>query len=124
MQITEGLSGGTVVLGAEIAFKFTLKNPADADKFVFTQNGKRLNSEVVTNETETYILVTTYAYGITETVSYTATISDEVTYSGSYNLKAYYDYAVSEEMHDVIAILEALWHYSESAEAYKVSVNS
>lgn len=122
VNTTEGLASATVVLGAEVAFKFTPADPADADKFVFTQNGRALKSEIVTEDGKTYILVTTYAYGITDTVSYTAQISDNVTYSGSFNLKAYYDYAVGQSMTDVAEMVRALWQYSESAEAYRASV--
>ncbi len=122
VNTAEGLHDVTVVLGAEIAFKFTPSNPADADKFVFKQNGKTLKSEVVTTDTETYILVTTYAYGITETLSYTANVSADTTYSGSFNLKAYYDYAASKGMEDVVTVLEALWNYSDSAESYRASI--
>ena len=122
VNTTEGLASATVVLGAEVAFKFTPADPTDADKFVFTQNGRALKSEIVTENGKTYILVTTYAYGITDTVSYTAHISDNVTYSGSFNLKAYYDYAVGQSMTDVAEMVRALWQYSESAEAYRASV--
>lgn len=122
VNTTEGLSDVTVVLGAEVAFKFIPEDPSDADKFVFTQNGRALKSEVVTTDTETYILVTTFAYGITDTVSYTAKVSDTVTYTGSFNLKAYYDYVSGEGMSDVVAILDALWQYSKSAESYRASV--
>ena len=122
VNTTEGLASATVVLGAEVAFKFTPADPADADKFVFTQNGRALKSEIVTENGKTYILVTTYAYGITDTVSYTAQISDNVTYSGSFNLKAYYDYAVGQSMTDVAEMVRALWQYSESAEVYRASV--
>ena len=122
VNTTEGLASATVVLGAEVAFKFTPADPADADKFVFTQNGRTLKSEIVTENGKTYILVTTYAYGITDTVSYTAQISDNVTYSGSFNLKAYYDYAVGQSMTEVAEMVRALWQYSESAEVYRASV--
>ena len=122
VNVTEGLDSAAVVLGAEVAFKFTPNDSADAERFVFTQNGKKLKSEIITDGEKTYILVTTYAYGITDTVSYTAKISDDVTYSGSFNLKAYYDYAVKEGMTDVCEMLRALWQYSESAESFRASV--
>ena len=122
VNTTEGLSAVTVVLGSEISFKFVPTDKNDADKFVFTQNERVLKSEIVSTENETYILVTTYAYGITDVVSYTAKVSDETTYTGSFNLKAYYDYATERGMNDVVDILEALWQYSKSAEAYRAAV--
>ena len=124
VNVTEGLSAATVVLGSKVAFKFTPADPADAESFIFTQGGRVLESETVVEDGKTYILVTTYAYGITDTVSYTARVSDSVTYNGSFNLKAYYDYVVEEGMTDAAYMVRALWQYSESAEAYRASVVS
>ena len=72
-----------------------------------------------------YIYVKTYAYGIRDTVTYTATLGG-VEVKGEYNLKSYYDYVSGEgsASADLISLVEALWQYSESASAYRDYVNA
>ena len=71
-----------------------------------------------------YIYVKTYAFGITDTVTYTATLGG-VEVKGEYNLKAYYDYmsGEGEGTGALITLIERLWQYSESASAYRDYVN-
>lgn len=113
------LADSKLELGAEISFVFTPENSADADKYVFTQNGAVLKSEVVKDAEKNVIIVKTYAYRVTDTISYRAEIDENTVYEGSYNLKAYYDYLVSENETDAAKVLEALYRYSVSARAYR-----
>ena len=114
----EGLSKATVSLGAKISFVFYPTE--DAEKYTFTIGGAKLETEIAEGG---YIIVTTYAYAIKETVEYTVEGTD---ISGSYNLKAYYDYMVGEGngSAELIALVERLFKYSESCEAYRNEVNS
>ncbi len=121
--VNDSTSGGLVdaklELGAEISFVFTPQNPADADKYVFTQNGSVLKSEVLRDSEKTYIVVKTYAYRVTDTISYRAEIDKDTVYEGSYNLKSYYDYLVSKNETTAVNAVLALYKYSVSAKAYR-----
>ena len=114
----EGLSKATVALGAKISFVFYPTE--DAEKYSFTMNGAKLETKIAEGG---YIIVTTYAYAIKETVEYTVEGTD---ISGSYNLKAYYEYMVGEGngSAELIALVERLFKYSESCESYRNEVNS
>ena len=114
----EGLSKATVSLGAKISFVFY---PTEAaEKYTFTIGGAKLETEIAEGG---YIIVTTYAYAIKDTVKYTVEGTD---ISGSYNLKAYYDYMSGEGngSAELIALVERLFKYSESCEDYRNEVNS
>ena len=109
-----GLSKATVSLGAKIAFVFYPTE--DAEKYTFTMGGARLETEIKDNGA--YIIVSTYAYAVRETVEYTVAGTD---IKGSYNLKAYYDYMSGEGngSAELISLVERLFKYSESAELYR-----
>jgi hypothetical protein len=113
----EGLSKATVSLGAKISFVFYPTE--DAEKYTFTIGGAKLETEIQ----DGYIIVTTYAYAIKDTVEYTVEGTD---ISGSYNLKAYYDYMAGEGngSEELLALVERLFKYSESCEDYRNEVNS
>ena len=115
----EGLFKATVSLGAKISFVFYPTE--DAEKYTFTMGGAKLETEVKADGA--YIVVTTYAYAVRETVEYTVEGTD---ISGSYNLKAYYEYMAGEGngSDELIALVERLFKYSESCEAYRNEVNS
>ena len=115
----EGLSKATVSLGAKISFVFYPTE--DAEKYTFTMGGAKLETEVKADGA--YIVVTTYAYAVRETVEYTVEGTD---ITGSYNLKAYYEYMAGEGngSAELIALVERLFKYSESCEAYRNEVNS
>ena len=114
-----GLLDAALSLGAEIAFVFTPSDPMTADKYVFTDNGKVLESEVVTNGDSTVIVVKTYVFRARNTITYKAELDNGVVYEGSYNLKDYYDYVSSLSDSGAKSLVEALWKYSLSAKAYR-----
>ena len=113
-----GLNGATVSLGAKISFVFSITE--DAEKYTFTMGGAKLETEIVPGNC---IVVTTYAYAVRETIEYTVEGTD---ITGSYNLKAYYEYMAGEGngSEELLALVERLFKYSESAEAYRNEVNS
>lgn len=120
-QTVPGLSSARLSLGATPAFIFYPENATLADTFRFTAGGAPLTSAVkVGDDGRTYIEVTTYAYGMLRTVSYTYTDADGKTQSGSYNLAAYYAYdGLSAETKSLVLHLAK---YADSAVAYKNSV--
>jgi len=105
------LSDVTISVGDKLSFIFSVSDGYDANDFVFTMGGAKLEKIVEGNT----ITVRTYAYAVRNEIEYTVNGTD---ISGSYNLKSYYD--VSDA--NVKTLLERLWKYSESAEAYKLSV--
>lgn len=117
-----GLSDAKLQLGAEIAFVFTPENPAYADKYVFKQNGVVLSSEVVKEGEKVVIVVKTYAFRATETLTYSANIDSDTVLVGSFNLKSYYDYLRSLNDENAARVVEALWKYSNSAALYRNEV--
>ena len=126
--VNDNANGGFVdaklQLGTEIAFVFTPENSAYADKYVFKQNGITLRSEVVNDGDKVVIVVKTYAFRVRETISYRAEIDADTVYEGSYNLKSYYDYLVSQNDEKAANTVEALWKYSISAAAYRDEVKN
>ena len=120
-QTVPGLSSARLSLGATPAFIFYPENATLADTFRFTAGSVPLTSAVkVGDDGRTYIEVTTYAYGMLRTVSYTYTDADGKTQSGSYNLAAYYAYdGLSAQTKSLVLHLAK---YADSANAYKNSV--
>ena len=118
-ESTNGLSGAGLLLGEKPAFYFI--PTMDASLYTFTVNGAKVTTEMTTVNGKNAILVYTYAYAITETVSYTISDTD---ISGEYNLAAYHAFAVNSADANLVALVNALWQYSESAAAYKSQANS
>ena len=115
----DGLDRATISLGAEISFVFY--PTMDAEKYVFTMGNSTLKSEIKAGGT--YIVVTTYAYGVRDTIEYTVEGTD---IAGSYNLSAYYSYMASEGngSPELLSLIERLFKYSESAELYRNEVRA
>ena len=61
-------------------------------------------------------MVYTYAFAMTMDVTYTIEGTD---ISGEYNLAAYLAHANTLDNDNLVALVKALWQYSESAMAYK-----
>ena len=117
VNITPTLSGASVTLGAELKFYFVTDGTYDANLYRFTAGGRSLETQVSGNAIE----VTTYAFALRDTLTYTV---DGTDVAGSYNLKSYYDYMAGEGngSDELMTLLERLWWYSESAEVYKNSI--
>ncbi|HBJ19084.1 MAG TPA: hypothetical protein DDY70_05035, partial [Clostridiales bacterium] len=120
-QTVPGLSSARLYLGATPSFVFYPENASLADSFRFTAGGAPLTSEVkVGTDGRTYIEVTTYAYGMLRTVSYTYTDADGKTQSGAYNLTAYYHYDGLDAGTKTLVL--HLAKYADSAVKYRDSV--
>lgn len=113
-----GLSGAGLLLGSKPAFYFIPEH--DAANYTFTVNGAAVTTEITTVEGKTAILVYTYAYAITDTVTYTVSGTD---ISGEYNLSAYLSFANGTGNASLVDLVNALWQYSDSAKAYKAQAN-
>ena len=114
----KGIIGATMNLGQIPSFIFYLSEDADANSFVFSQDGKRLAKTVVESEDGDYIVVTMYAYRMGKTVSYTGTENGE-TVSGSYNIEAYYADKLNTDDALLISLVERFMKYCQSADAYR-----
>ena len=114
---TPTLTGATVNLGSVIKFIFITDGTYAADLYKFKAGGYDLETTVSGNVIE----VTTYAYALRDTLTYTVEGTDV---SGSYNIKSYYDYMAGEGNGslELINLLKRMWFYSESALGYRNEV--
>lgn len=117
----EGFDGAHLRLDAVPSFVFYPETNESgnllysADSYKFFVGETQLESEVFTNEDGvTYIVVKLYAYAIADTISYTIEGTD---ISGSYNLKSYYEVAVSSGDEELVYVITRLFKYAESAKA-------
>ncbi len=118
-----GTKGATFILNTAPTMRFYLDG-ADADSFVFKQNGYVVPYTKGTDNVGAYVEVTTYAYGLAGNVSYTVSGTD---FAGEFNLKSYYDYVNGEEYTaddkaELITLVERFQRYAESALAYRTEV--
>ena len=124
-QSVDGLDGAGLVLGNRPAFYFLPELDSegetvyDATAYKFAVDGTSVRTEVTTIEGKTAILVYTYAFAITDTVTYTV---DGTDISGEYNLAAYLEFASGDEA--LLSLVKALWQYSDAARAYRDEVVS
>ena len=81
---------------------------------VFTIDGKTVAFETLTDGTDTYFILSIEPWLVRETITYT--IGDK---SGSFNLRAYYDWAKNTAKDAELAhLVERLYRYSESLSNY------
>ena len=112
-------------LDATPAFVFYLKEGKEAlaDSFRFTSASGAPLTVTVKKETSgqkrTYLEVTTYAYAMGDTLSFTYT-DEEGTQTGTYHLAAYYGGKTSDA--NLPTLLLRLAKYSQSASLYRDSV--
>ena len=62
-----------------------------------------------------------YAYEISEDIAYSV---DGTEISGEFNIKAYYEFAKTQNDDALVSIVERLWKYSESANEYRLDAIS
>ena len=115
------LDGAHLRLDSTPAFVFYPETNEDgtllysAEAYKFFLGGTLLDSEIVTDENGvTYIVVKLPAHAIADTVTYTV---DGTEISGAYNLRSYYDFALTQENDALVNLITRLWKYSESAKA-------
>ena len=117
---TDGLSSAALELGSAPSFRFYLDGSYDASLYKFTIANATAVTEIKTDtDGRVYIRVYAYAYAMPETVRYTISGTD---ISGAFNLKSYYEFALSEGDEALINLVERLWKYSESALDYRNEV--
>ena len=126
-EVGGGFDSATFRLDAKPSFVFYPETDADGNlvydlsAYKFTQNGKALEVENTTVDGRACIVITTYAYEIADNISYSI---DGTEISGEFNIKAYYEFALTQNNAELVSIVERLWKYSESAKAYKSEVTS
>lgn len=118
---TDGLYSASIALGGAPAFIFYVAEGYDASDFTFTADGRVLDTEELTDsEGKAYVRVAMYAFLMVESIEYTVEGTD---ISGSYNIKAYYEFAKTLKNSELTTLVERLWKYAESAKAYKAENN-
>jgi hypothetical protein len=127
-NVGSGFDSATFKLDAAPAFVFYPETDENGnllystDAYTFTIGGKVLAKEVCTDDDGTvYFIVTAYAYGIAENISYSISGTD---ITGEYNIKTYYEFAKTLNNEALVSVVERLWKYSESANAYKIEASS
>ena len=122
-QVGGGFDSATFRLDAKPSFVFYHETDAegklvyDVEAYRFTQNEKPLVASKTTVDGRACIVITIYAYAIDDNISYSI---DGTEISGEFNIKAYYEFAKTQNNDALVNIVERLWRYSESAEAYKI----
>lgn len=126
VQITTGMASVSLLLGETPAFIFYPEldsegNPVYAlENYQFALDGEyKLNAEIMTDsEGKTYFSVSTYAYAMNGTVEYLIKGTD---IHGCYNIGAYLNHARTLGNSNLVAMVERLIKYAESAKAYRES---
>ena len=114
-ESTDGILAAGLVLGSRPAFYVIPEY--EAEKYSFSMNGASVVTEIAEVDGKTAILIYTYAYAITETLTYTV---DGTETAGEYNLAAYLAFAKGEGSNEnLVALVKALWKYSDSAKTYR-----
>lgn len=121
-QSTDGLASAALLLGDKPAFVFYPEldgegNPKyDLNAYKFAIGDHTVNTVITEIDGKTAIMVYTYAFAMTMDVTYTI---EGTEISGEYNLAAYLAHANTLGNDNLVALVKALWQYSESAMAYK-----
>ena len=106
----------TFVLDGTPAMRFYLTDGADATKYAFFIDGKRVNTEI--SEDGKYIDIDVYAYALCETVTYTVDGAE----GGSFHINAYYEWSKTQNNENLTSLVARFWKYLQSARAYRDSV--
>ncbi len=123
----DGLYGVVIVLEEKPAIRFILPAGATADNYTFKSGNTTLKYTVgtttVDEKTYYYAEVSLYAYQLINEITYT-----NGTESGCYHINSYYDFVTTdselENDANLINLVEKLYNYCKSAEAYRASVTN
>ena len=115
---TNGLKSATFVLDGTPAMRFYLADGADASSYKFYTCGEEVNTVSGTNSTGSYVDIDAYAYAVCETVTYTVNGTE----SGSFHIRAYYEWAKTQNDAELENLVARFWKYCQSARDYKASV--
>ena len=113
---TNGLKSVAFNLDETPSMTFALAEGADASRYAFFINGRRVNT--VVSEDGKYIEIDVYAYQLCETVTYTYTTEDGVL-SGSFHINAYYEWAKTQNNDNLVNLVARFWKYQQSARDYR-----
>ena len=123
----DGLWGVVIVLEEKPAICFVLPEGVTADKYTFKSGNRTLEYTVGTKtigeNTHYYAEVSLYAYQMINEITYT-----DGTNSGTWHINSYYDFVNTDNElkndANLIGLVEKLYNYAKSAEAYRVSVTN
>jgi hypothetical protein len=122
-----GLWGVVIVLEDKPSIRFVLPDGVTADNYTFKSGNTTLayttGTMTIGDKTHNYAEVSLYAYQLIKEITYS-----DGTNSGSYHINSYYDFVTTNEEHkndkNLIALVEKLYNYCKSAEAYRSSVTN
>jgi hypothetical protein len=126
-DVDDGLSVVVIVLEEKPVIRFLLPDGATPDGYTFKAGNTVLDvtrgTMTVENKTYNYAEVSLYAYQMIREITYT-----NGTDGGCYHINSYYDFVTTDEEHkndtDLISLIEKLYNYCKSAEAYRASVTN
>jgi hypothetical protein len=126
-DVDDGLSVVVIVLEEKPVIRFLLPDGATPDEYTFKAGNTVLDvtagTMTVENKTYNYAEVSLYAYQMIREITYT-----NGTDGGCYHINSYYDFVTTDEEHkndtDLISLIEKLYNYCKSAEAYRASVTN
>ena len=120
-----GLKAVIIALKENPVIRFVLPEGKTAEAYKFKSKNQTLNyktgSVSIDGKEHIYVEVQLYAYQLIKEISYT-----DGEYSGSYHINSYYEFITSDEAYknnaELISLVEKLYIYAKSAEAYRASV--
>ena len=122
-----GLWGVVIVLEDKPAIRFVLPEGVTADSYTFKSNNTTLKysvgTKIIGEKTHYYAEISLYAYQMINEIEYT-----DGTNSGTWHINSYYDFVTTDNElkndANLINIVEKLYNYCKSAEAYRSSVTN
>ena len=123
----DGLRGVVIALEEKPVVRFVLPEGVTADGYIFKSGNTTLEYTVGTmtigENTHYYAEVSLFAYQMINQITYT-----DGTNSGCYHINSYYDYVTKDDElkndANLISLVEKLYNYCKSAEAYRASVTN
>ena len=122
-----GLWGVVIVLEDKPAIRFVLPEGVTADSYTFKSNNTTLKysvgTKIIGEKTHYYAEISLYAYQMINEIEYT-----DGTNGGTWHINSYYDFVTTDNElkndANLINIVEKLYNYCKSAEAYRSSVTN
>ena len=123
----EGLKSVSIILDEKPIVRFVLPEGKTAENYTFKIGNKTLEyttgTVTVDGKDHAYVELKLYAYQLIGEIAYT-----DGTYSGSFHINSYYDFVTTDEAYKnntaLITLVEKLYNYCKSAEAYRASVTN
>ena len=126
-DVEDGLLDVIIALEENPAVRFVLPLGVTADRYTFKSGNTTLEYTVGTitigENTHYYAEVSLFAYQMINEITYT-----DGTNSGTWHINSYYDFVTTaDELKNdanLVSLVEKLYNYSKSAEAYRASVTN